>query len=310
MTWFGGLIRRQGQLMLSNDIYALFNTVIFVLLPYTGWMAASVIALITLRKGLQNGGLLLVAAIFTQFFMLKTSLPVNAAIVGSILSYAPVYLAAGTLYLTQSWRMVACVLFLLVLSAMCLLQAIYPEFITQQYLYICEMLTQLQVGNAFLMLSKESSTTEQTIFANYLIGAQAAGIVLSSLISLAFARFIQSRLYYPEGFKIEMRGLRGMRIDLLLMVVTLFAARQHYLLAIDVLPIFLLFFFITGLSLWFNCLATKRSMLPPLLAVSVVLCFFPQIMLPVYVLFGSLDTLINFRLYLLKNTDKAIREVK
>jgi hypothetical protein len=310
MNWFSGLLRRQGQLMLTNDIYALFNTVMLVILPFTGWMAASVIALITLKKGLKTGGLLLIAAFFANFFMLKTSLPLNAAVVGALLSYMPCYLAAGTLYITRSWRTVACMLFLMALSALCILQTMAPEFITQQYIVVCNLLAQLQLGDAFLALSKGASAAEQTIFANYLIGAQAAGVVLSSLISLAIARFIQAKLYYPGGFKLEMRALRGMKVDLVLLITILFAAKQHYLLAIDVLPIVLLFFFIAGLSLWFDCMATRRNLFAPMLIASVVLGFFPQIMLPVYVLFGSLDTLFNFRLYLLTNADKAIREVK
>jgi hypothetical protein len=116
-------------------------------------------------------------------------------------------------------------------------------------------------------------------------------------------------MFYPEGFKQEMRFLRAQKVDLLVFIVTLFAAKQHYLLAVDMLPVLMLFFIIVGLSLWFDCMA-MRGMFIPMLVLSVGLGFFPQILLPVYVLIGLLDTLVNFRLYLSRQASKTIREVK
>ena len=60
------------------------------ILPFGDWLAASIIALVTLRKGLKTDGLLLVAA----------------------LAYMSCYLAAGALYLSQSWRIVCGMIFL------------------------------------------------------------------------------------------------------------------------------------------------------------------------------------------------------
>lgn len=295
--------------MLNNDIYALLNTVVLVILPFTGWLAASLIALVTLRKGFKAGAMLLAPAMIAQFIVLKTTLSVESAIIGCVLSYVPCYLAAGVLGFTTRWRSVACMLFVSVLFAMCLLHSLQPELITQQYLFLLETLRQLQFENILSLLDKHTNPTDQAIFANYLIGIQAAGVAVSALVSLAFARFLQSRMFYPEGFKQEMRLLRAKKVDLLVFIVTLFAAKQHYLLAVDMLPVLMLFFIIVGLSLWFDCMAMK-GMFIPMLVLSVGLGFFPQILLPVYVLIGLLDTLVNFRLYLGHRASKAIREVK
>ena len=309
MSWLSGLIRKQGQLMLSNDIFALFNTVLLVIFPYTGWLAASVIALVTLRKDLKIGGMLLIAAVFTHFMMLNTELSVSGSIIGCLLSYVPCYLAAVALRVWQSWRVVFGVLFLQIVLVMCLVQAFHPEWIMQQYVYLREMLTQLNFEKTFFMLSKDTSISEQAIFANYLVGVQAAGVALSSLVSLVFARYIQSKLYYPEGFKQEMLSIRGTRIDLLLLALVMLTAKQHYLISIDVLPVVVVFFCIAGLSLWFACMA-RRGLFIPMIAFSVLLGAFPHVILPVYVLFGSLDVLVNFRLYLHNKADKTIGEVK
>lgn len=309
MSRFSGFIRKQGQLLIDNHYFALFNTVVLVILPYTGWLAATIIALVTLREGKKAGAMLLIPALIVDFIVLKTTISTDGAIIGCFLSYIPCYLAAIVLRVTTSWRAVSCAFFLMVLLAMCLLQALSPEFITQQYVYLREILHQLQLEKSFSALSKNVNSTEQSIFANYLVGIQAACVVASTLISLVFARYIQSRIYYPEGFKREMRLLRANKVDLLLLILTLVAVKQNYLLAINMLPLILFFFFMTGLSLWFNCMAIQR-MFVPMLILSVVLGFYPHVMLPVYVLVGVLDTLVNFRLYLTNRAGKAIREVK
>lgn len=283
--------------MLHNDIYALLNTVVLVILPFTGWLASSLIALVTLRKGVKAGAMLVIPAMIAQFIVLNTTLSAEGAFMGSALSFIPCYLAAGVLAYTTRWRYVACMLFVLVLFAICLLHLLQPELIIQQYLFLLETLRQLQFENILSVLDKHTNSTDQAIFANYFIGIQAAGIAVSALVSLVFARFLQSRMFYPEGFKQEMRLLRAKKVDLLFFIVTLFAAKQHYLLAVDMLPLLMLFFIVAGLSLWFDCMSIK-GMFVPMLVLSVGLGFFPQILLPVYVLIGLLDSVVNFRLYL------------
>ena len=296
--------------MLTNDIYALFNTLILAILPFGDWLAASIIALVTLRKGLKTGGLLLVAAVFTSFFMLNTTLSPRGAMVSALIAYAPCYLAAAALYLSQSWRIVCGILFFQVLLVSSLLQMLLPEYIMQQYLYIREILNQLPLENTFLILGKNASSTDQTIFANYLVGVQATGVALASLVSLTLARLIQAKLYYPEGFQLEMRAIRGTKIDLFILLTAILAAKYHYTLGMNVLPVLLLFFFIAGLSLWFDYMKKRSSSYKYMLVLSIVLGFFPQILLSVYILLGALDTMFNFRLYLHASAGNTMREVK
>lgn len=309
MSWLSGFVRKQGQLVLHHDLYALFNTVIWVILPYTGWLAGSVIALVTLRKGMKAGALLLIPALIAYFIVLKTTLPVSAAVIGCLLSYVPCYIAALALRVSKSWRVVFCVLFLLIVLAMCLLHSLLPEFITQQYLYLREILNQLQLEKTVSWLNKNANSAEQRMFANYLVGLQATGVAISTLISLVFARFIQSLLYLPGGFKQEMRSLRATKRDVLVFVVTLLGAKQQVLLAMNLIPILAFFFFLVGLSLWLDCMVVRVKRFP-MLILTVVLGFFPHVMLSICVLLGVLDTWVNFRLYLPNGAGKVIREGK
>ena len=311
MKGMSGFIRRQGELILTNDRFALFNIIVLVLFPYTGWLASAIIALITLRKGWKSGANVLFAALGTHFIVLKltTHSTVNEAVLATLLSYMPCYLAAVTLYLTQSWRAVAGVLSLQVLLVLSLIQLGAPDFMMQQVEGLRELLSQLQFETPLLLLNQDGHPETQMMFAHYLFGVQAAGVALASMFSLTLARYIQSILFYPEGFKSEMRALRGGRVDLMLLLLVFVLAKQHSFVAIDVLPIVLLFFFVAGLSLWFDCMA-RSALRIPLLVLSVVLGLLPHVMLTTIVLFGALDTLFNFRVFLHNRAAKAIGEVK
>ncbi len=309
MNRLSSLLRKQGQLLLKNDTYALVNTVMLIVLPYTGWLAASVLALVTLRKGMRAGGMLLVPALVANLLMLKSSLPITSALIFSLITFFPVYILALVLRATRSWQVVGLVLMFLVFSGMCVLHAWMPEWILQQYVFLRQLLHELQLDSSFPILLQKESSESQLVLANYFTGIQAACLAASVLFSLAFARYIQSLIYYPGGFKQEMHALCGKKVDFLVFVVTVFAARHAYMLAINLLPLYLLFFLIVALSLWFNCMAMP-GMFRPVLVLSVCLCCFPHVALPVLILVGVLDSLVNFRSILLNRADKPLREVK
>lgn len=67
MSWLSSLIRKQGQILLENERYAILHAVLLALLPYTAWLSIALIALMTLRKGWRKGGLLLVPALSAYF---------------------------------------------------------------------------------------------------------------------------------------------------------------------------------------------------------------------------------------------------
>ena len=135
------------------------------------------------------------------------------------------------------------------------------------------------------------------MLANYLLGVQAVGVMLSSILSLALARFVQSQVYYPGGFKQEIFNLRGDKVGLVLLLAMMFAANQGNVIAIDVLPALLFYFLLAGLSLGLNVLAMKKPLGSMVLLIAPPLLL-PFVMLPAYVIIGSLDSLFNFRLYL------------
>lgn len=305
MTWLNGFIRKQGQYLLANNRHAMFHATILALLPFTAWLSVAIIALVTLRKGWQDGGRLLVPVTIVTFALSLPSTTVAIAFINALLIFMPCYLAACVLRLTTNWRAVAGFFFLQVIIAVSLVQVLMPDFIMAQYQYLQTVLREVQTDSALLAFINDKAGLNQTIFASYLLGLQAIGVVFSACLSLMLARSVQSQLYYPGGYKQEMLAFRGDKIGLLLLVTLLVAASQQSVFAISLLPLLIFYFLLAGLSLSFNILAKQWPRYTGFLLIA-TLFLLPFIMLPVYVIFGSLDSVFNFRLYLPSDAGKTI----
>lgn len=290
-------MRNQAKFLLENPWYAILCAVVLALLPYTSWLSVALIALVTLRKGSREGGVLLAAVLLAHFAFSLTTLTAKLAIINTLLVFMPCYLAAILLRITASWRAVAGGFFLQVTIAMMLLQAMLPDFSMTQFLYFKTALRDLQYDNTLLEFVNGNHGIKDLTLANYLLGIQAAGIVLSAALSLMLARSLQSQLYYPGGFRKEMLDFRGEKLGLFLLVIMMIAASHDNVLAMTILPVLIVYFLLSGLSLGFNLFAKKRPLGSFLLLIAPLLLI-PLVMLPVYVVVGSLDSLFNFRLYL------------
>ena len=305
MNWLSGVIRKQGYVLLENSRHAMLHAVALSLLPYTAWISVTIIALITLRKGWQQGFVILAPVILANFALSLVSTTVVIALVNALLVFVPCYLAACVLRTTTSWRAVSGLFFLQVLVAVLLLQTFMPDYIMAQYLYLQTVFREVQTDSTLLAFINDKTGLNQMILANYLLGLQAVGVVFSAALSLMLARSVQSQLFYPGGFKSEMLRFRGDKVSLLLMAILLFAASQHSMLAISLVPMLVFYFLLAGLSLSFNIFAKQKLRYSIVLLVA-TLFLLPFVMLPVYVIFGSLDSLFNFRLYLPAEAVKTV----
>lgn len=304
MTRISGFIRNQGQLILQSERYAMLHAIILALLPYTTWLSVAVVALVTLRKGWRASYKVLGVAMLAQLTVLLTSMSTTIAVANTILTFIPCFLAACALRWSAGWRAVAGVFFFQAIIAVILLQIFMPDFIMQEYLFIQAALHEMQSDNALLTLINEKTSLNPMILASYLLGLQVVGVVFSACLSLMFARSVQSQLFYPGGFRQEMLTFRGDKVGLFLLVVLFVAARQENAIAMSLLPIFMLYFLLAGFSLSYQVLSKKRP-LSSLIFLTVALVLMPFIMLPVYVIFGSLDSLFNLRLYLPSDAGKT-----
>ena len=304
MTWLSGFIAKQARFILNSSRYAMLQTTLLALFSYTSWLAIIIVGFVTMRKGWRFGIWLLVPAVIANaapYF--DSDSTIVLAMMNAILGFVPCFVAACVLRATESWRWVAVALFLMVTLVIGVLQIGMPDFIMAQFLFLQSLLRDAQVDSTLLSYLNDKTGLNKMTFASYLLGLQALGVVISTGLSLICARSLQSKLFNPGAFRKEILNFRCDKTDLILLMVLLIAVSQHSMLAVSLLPLLVFYFFLAGLSLSFDVFSKKKPILSVILCLTTLVTL-PFVMVPVYVLFGSLDSLINLRLYLPSDADK------
>lgn len=304
MARLGDFLGKQGRFLLENDHYALMYIAVLALMPFAAWLSAAVVALITLRKGWLDGFKGFVVAVVVLMAASLMSVPFSSAVITAVMALLPCYLTAAVLHSTASWRLAGSVIVLLALLVIVLIHWLSPDFITNQFQYIQAILKEIgreSSDTSVNSLLNNQDTLNQIDIANYLVGVQSVSVVMTAIASLLLARSIQSRLFYPGGFRQEMLSFRASALGVILLVIATIGAYQHNPLAISCLPILVTYYVCAGLSLSF-CILAKGKGIGTLVLLLIPLVLLPFVMLPIYAVFGALDSLFNFRLHLSSNT--------
>lgn len=291
-----GLVKKQAELILSSRKNALLYAVVLTLLPYCTWLAMMVVALITLRKGEQEGGRILGGVMLVHGLTVLTTVSPSVALFNTIILFAPTYLAACALRMTSSWQAVATVMFLLTLVSSVVVQTLIPEWVMSQYAALQSILQASQPDHALVKWLNDASGVPNVVMANYSLGIQLMCAVISVWSTLLMARSLQARLFYPGGFTQELLSFRGNRLSSIVMLLLFGAAWQWNVVAINVLPVLILFYLMAGLSLCASFVMGKKSSRMLLALLILPLLFMPFVVLPLYIVLGLLDSVFNIRL--------------
>lgn len=295
MNHVGDVLFRQGNKLLNDKKYAMFCVAICAILPFTFWLSASIVALVTLRKGKEAGFNILLPAMVASFIYMYTMIPLDLAIVNVLVRWLPVYLGACILRNTANWSFVFGGFFLLILGSALLLQMIMPDLILAQYRYFQEWfssypeLVQLTGKQAVNAWSPET-------LAHLFFGIQITFSLFSVALSLLFARFVQAKLFLPGAFQKELITFRSGKYALVTLVIALILAWFGICLAIDILPLMFFYFLMSGFLLSFLMFEKKKMLGLTIFLVSFVVN--PAALIILCVAFGILDSLFNFRMYL------------
>lgn len=304
MTRFGDFLGKQGRFLLENDNQALIYIAVLALIPFAGWLSAAAIALITLRKGWIEGFRGFVAAFLATLLLSLMTMSFSSACITAVLAFLPCYLTAIVLRSTVSLKVAVGFIVLQALVALILIHWLAPDFISNQFQYFQMLVKELGKSNSdssALSLVNNQSKLKQTVIANYLVGVQAISIVISALISLMLARSVQSRLFYPGGFRQEILGFQAFSFGLVLLGLAAIGAYSRDPLALSCLPLLVTYFVFAGLSLTFSVVAKDKGVRTFVLLM-VPLVILPIIMTYIYVSLGALDSLFDFRKYLSSKT--------
>ena len=291
----GDFIIKHSKALLENKQHAILYAVILSILPFASWLSVALVMLVTLRKGAKSGFEVMMPALVIHSVPLMMLVPVDSALINSLVAYIPCYLAAISLRKTMSWQVVSGVLFIQAFIGFSVLQLLAPDFIMEQFNQFKSLLIEYKEYQT--LVNNSTDGLSSFILAQLFFGLQILSVIVSAAISLLFARSVQSKLFLPGAFKDELSEFRSGRLSFLILVVVSIASYFEIPLAINLLPLILSYFLVSGFSLAYFILARKNQVRVVVLLFLLIL-FKPSFVLLAYIVFGSLDSLFNFRLYL------------
>jgi hypothetical protein len=295
MMRMGEFILKHSKKIVENKQYAILCAVLFSILPFASWLSVALVTLITLRKGAKPGFEVLIPAAVIHSVPLVMLVSLENVLINTLIAYIPCYVAALFLRKTASWQVVSGVFFLQALSAFLLIQFLVPDFAVIQFAQFTKMLSHYQEYQQFIEQSTQGISSVD--LAQLFFGIQILSVVVSAFISLLFARLVQAKLFVPGGLKTELSEFRGGKLSVLVLIGVALASYYDYSVAINILPFILSYFLLTGLNLAFFILARKWHFKMVVLLFLLIMIK-PAFILFAYIVFGILDSLFNFRLYL------------
>ena len=288
-------MHKQMHLYMSNWQYSLLYTLLLALIPHTSWLAVTGVSLLTLRKGMQRGALVLLPVAIVYYAIGLKSLSHIGALLNTLALFAPCFLGAVALRFTSTWHSVAGLFFLLTGLIAILVHAFVPELITAQYVYLQDVLQSTQPDAAVVRVLQELSSANQTVVASYVFGLQLLSIFLSASVVLLFARAIQSRMFNPGGFRSEALSFRANKLALFILLALGIAISRQSLIAMMLIPAVFIYFLLAGLSICASFVDKKNSKFIFVLFVPLVIL--PLFSVPFYSCLGLFDSLFSLRLY-------------
>lgn len=297
------LINKQIQLYMSNWQYALLYTLILAVLPFTSWIAVVGISLLTLRKGLKIGSMILLPVALVFYAVSLKSLSYWGAFINTCVLFVPCFSGALVLRLTSTWQSVCGVFFLIIAIGALLVQFLAPEFVINQYNYLESILKQSQADATIVKLVTDLSSIDKSIVASYAFGLQLLSIFLSAFIALMFARALQSRIYNVGGFMREALSFRAKKIAIFILFVLFLGINKQNMLAMMLLPSVFIYFLLSGLSICAGIISKKNTRL--MLILFVPIAILPVVGVPFYSFVGLFDSLFSLRLYALKRRNRG-----
>lgn len=298
MSCINDFLQKQCCYLLQNEFYALFFVAVLAFIPFCAWLSLAIIFLITLRKGSYNGLKLLITGLTVAIITDSRDVGLPYAIPSVFLTYMTGYLAALALRASISWKTVGGIVLAIALFFILIIQILMPSYVMEQFQALSVIFKSLDQSSQMIQLLDGKHGQSQKLLADYLLGVKVFSIMLSALSSLILARYIQSLLYYPGGLRKEILAFRASQGAVVLLLLSVAGTYQNYSIAISTLPILVFYFMVAGMILLFDMMHRKKDWVA-LFCLFTPLIMAPYIVLPLYVLFGSLDSLFNFRLRLL-----------
>ncbi len=275
-------------------IFVVVSTMISLLIPPLIILSNASIALITLRKGWQQGiiyTLLATATLVILSVALKQA--ASSGVVAGLSNWLPIVLIASALAMTQSWSKTLQLTLVLSIAGVLLFHLVHPDA-TSYWKPVLEQLKPMLEQ----MYQFDSKKVDEIIknAASWMTGTFASALSLIAIISLIMARNWQARLYNPGGFGEEFRQIfLGKQFAIALLIGIAIAVLSNNQIVIELIMVGVTIFMFQGLSLA-HALVKQREMNAGWLVGLYILMFIMLIqMIVLLATFGIIDNFVDFR---------------
>lgn len=207
------------QLLCQNRAFAIGVALIAAVLPFLGWLSAATVALITLRKGKEEGALVFLVSLLPALAMLAFVPQKTFFAAAWICTQCAIFVAALGLRASVSWQNVLLAMTGIGLGAVAMTYLVVGDVIAFWQYHLAHF---VQSVEAFFQANAGAAPSEQVtlmidnlkqpgmlnLFAGLVTGGLVFIVLLSTLGHLALARWMQSKAFMPGGFDQEMRSLK------------------------------------------------------------------------------------------------------
>lgn len=248
-------------------------------------ISPATVALVTLRRGPNEGTLVLVWALLPMVIMLVLGQLGLSLVLASLVV---VYAAAVLLRNTISWATTILGLVAISIGLALSLMLIAPDSIGNLTGLFNKLLEQVQTQSA-------DGQILQPIGQVFVVGMIAYAVVLNGLLGLLLARWWQALLYNPGGFQAEFHQLRIQKVPAIVcLAATLYCFTQgtDYLAWINVFALPLL---ITGIALVHSVVKTRKLETYWLVLFYAALLLFSHIVVLALAIVALADSWLDFR---------------
>ena len=274
--------------------FVIVSTIVSLLIPLMIVFSNAAIALITLRKGWQQGVVYTLLATATLAFIgIALKQQVSNGIVAGLAIWLPIVLITSTLAMTKSWSKTLQLTLILGASGILLFHLVYPDTETYWKAVLEPMKPLLQE-----VYQLKGSNIDDILndAARWMTGTFTAAFAVIAIISLIIARNWQARLYNPGGFGEEFRQIViGKQFAIALLVGIAIAVITQSQLFVELILVGITVFMFQGLSLA-HALVKQRDMnIRWLVGLYVLMLILLIHMIVLLATFAIIDNFVDFR---------------
>ena len=292
------LIRRFTDFVLRGRFQSMGAAFLLGFIPVVGLISSLIAALVTLRKGAQEGALVFVAAtlpiLLVYAGMPSNHLPAEAIspidiviMIGSI--NAITWVSALILRQYSSWSFVLDVVGLLSVIVIVALHVAYPGITDWWQSWLTNYFQAVGLGdNTHAMANMVMGIKD------YATGLVTIMLSLYALLILLVARWWQDAVFNPGGLRQELMSIRLSYVLGTVFLIGLVLSFWNLPVVMDVVPVLYMIFALAGLSLLHYTVKATNAKWWLLVVIYGVLSLIPQSII-IIAMAGLLDTGMNLR---------------